>query len=122
MTGARIRADLAATLFLSEPEEYDGGELIVEDVYGSRQFKPDAGDVTLFSAGSLHMVAPVTRGVRFAAFFWLQSMIRGDEARALVHDLDLSIQDLAPRLGVDDTDLRRLSTVYHNLIRSWGDA
>jgi PKHD-type hydroxylase len=122
MTGARLRADLAATLFLSEPEDYDGGELVVEDVYGSRQFKPAAGDLALFSAGSLHMVAPVTRGVRFAAFLWLQSMIRGDEARGLVHDLDLSIQDLAPRLDADDPDMRRLLTVYHNLIRAWGDA
>ncbi|BDV40507.1 PKHD-type hydroxylase [Methylocystis bryophila] len=122
MTGARLRADLAATLFLSEAEEYDGGELIVEDLYGSRRFKPAAGDLVLFSAGSLHMVTPVTRGARFAAFLWLQSMIRGDEARGLVHDLDLSIQDLAPRLGRDDLDIRRLSIVYHNLIRSWGEA
>ena len=122
MTGARLRADLAATLFLSEPEEYQGGELIVEDIYGSRQFKPAAGDLALFSAGSLHMVAPITRGARFAAFLWLQSMIRGDEARGLVRDLDLSIQELAPRLGRDDPDMRRLATVYHNLIRTWGDA
>ena len=122
LTGARLRADLAATLVLSEPDEYEGGELIVEDLYGSREFKPAAGDLALYSAGSLHMVAPVTRGARFAAFFWLQSMIRGDEARGLVYDLDLSIQDLAPRLGRDDPDLRRLSTVYHNLIRAWGDA
>lgn len=122
MTGARIRADLAATLFLSEPEDYDGGELVVEFVYGSRTFKPEAGDLVLFPAGSLHMVAPVTRGVRFAAFLWLQSMIRGDEARGLIHDLDLSIQDLAPRLDADDPDMRRLSAVYHNLIRAWGDA
>ena len=121
-TGARIRVDLAATLFLSEPEEYDGGELIVESLYGSRQFKLAAGDLALYSAGSPHMVAPIICGVRFASFFWLQSMIRGDEARGCIHDLDLSIQDLAPRLGFDDPDVRRLSGVYHNLVRSWGEA
>lgn len=90
-TGARIRADLAATLFLSEPEEYEGGELIVDDIYGSRQFKPPAGNLILYSAGSLHMVASVTRGERIAAFLWLQSMIKGEEARDLVCNLDAAI-------------------------------
>ncbi|MBM3563386.1 MAG: Fe2+-dependent dioxygenase [Alphaproteobacteria bacterium] len=122
MTGARIRVDLAATVLLSEPDEYDGGELIVEDVYGSRRFKPPAGDLILYSAGSLHMVTPVTGGLRLASFLWLQSMIRADEARSLVCDLDESIQELAPRVGADDPDLRRLVTVYHNLIRYWGEA
>lgn len=119
LTGARLRVDLAATLFLSDPEEYEGGELLVDDVYGSRQFKLPAGDLVLYSAGSLHMVAPVTRGERFASFIWLQSMIRRDEARSLVHDLDLSIQELAPRIGADDPDLRKLASVYHNLTRYW---
>jgi PKHD-type hydroxylase len=121
MTRTRIRVDLAGTLFLSDPDEYDGGELVVDDVYGSRQFKLPAGHLALYSAGSLHMVTPVTRGVRIASFIWLQSMIRQDEARSLIYDLDASIQDLAPRIGVDDPDLRKLTTVYHNLIRHWGE-
>jgi PKHD-type hydroxylase len=122
VTGARIRVDLAATLFLSDPEEYDGGELIVDDVYGSREFKPPAGDLVLYAAGSLHLVTPVTRGARLASFMWLQSMIRQDEARSLIYDLDASIRELTPRIGRDDPDLRKLSAVYHNLIRYWGEA
>ncbi len=122
LTGARIRVDLGATLFLSDPSEYDGGDLVVDDVYGSRQFKPPAGDLVLYAAGSLHMVAPITRGVRLASFIWLQSMIRHDEARGLICDLDASIQDLAPRIGRDDPDFRKLAGVYHNLIRYWGEA
>lgn len=122
ITGARLRVDLAATLFLSEPEEYEGGELIVDDVYGSRSFKPPAGDLVLYSAGSLHMIAPVTQGTRVASFLWLQSMIRNDEARSLVHDLDSAIQELAPQLGADDPDMRKLASVYHNLTRAWAEA
>jgi PKHD-type hydroxylase len=121
-TGARMRVDLAATLLLSDPGEYEGGELIVEDIYGSRRFKPPAGDLILYSAGSLHMVTPIASGQRLASFLWLQSMIRADEARSLVCDLDESIQDLAPRVGADDPDLRKLVAVYHNLIRYWGEA
>lgn len=122
LTGARIRVDLTATLFLSEPDEYEGGHLVVEDMFGSRAFKPEAGGVVLFSAGSLNMVTPVTQGRRFSALVWLQSMIQSDEARDLVCDLDAAIQDLSPRIGDDDPDLRRLATVYHNLIRIWGEA
>lgn len=122
LTGMRIRVDLAATLFLSDPEEYDGGALIVDDVYGSREFKPPAGDLVLYAAGSLHMVTPITRGVRLASFIWLQSMIRQDEARSLIHDLDASIRELAARVGRDNPDLKKLSGVYHNLIRYWGEA
>jgi PKHD-type hydroxylase len=120
-TRSRIRVDLAATLFLSNPDEYDGGELVVDDVYGSRQFKLPAGHLALYSAGSLHMVTPITRGVRMASFLWVQSMIRQDQARSLIYDLDASIQDLAPRIGRDDPDLRKLASVYHNLIRHWGE-
>jgi len=120
-TGMRLRVDLAASVLLSDPEEYEGGDLIVDDVYGSRRFKPSAGDMALYPAGSLHMVTPVTRGVRFAAFIWLQSVIRAQEPRGLVHDLDRSIQDLVPRLAPDDPDLRKLVSVYHNLIRRWGE-
>ena len=122
VTGARIRVDLSVTLFLSDPEEYDGGELIVDDIYGSHEFKPPAGDLVLYAAGSLHMVTPVTRGARLASFIWLQSMIRQDEARSLIYDLDASIRELTPRIGRDDPDLRKLSAVYHNLIRYWGEA
>ncbi|WP_442756566.1 Fe2+-dependent dioxygenase [Methylocystis sp. JAN1] len=122
VTGARIRVDLAATLLLSAPEEYDGGHLIVEDIFGSREFKPQAGDVVLFSAGSLNMVTPVVRGERLASFIWLQSMIQSDEARDIVCDLDAAIQDLSQRVDVGDADMRKLSTVYHNLIRIWGEA
>lgn len=122
MTGARIRVDLAATLLLSEPTEYEGGHLIVEDMFGSREFKPQAGDAVLFSAGSLNMVTPVTHGERLSSFLWVQSMIRSDEARDLVCDLDAAIQDLTPRLDSDDPDMHKLSTVYHNLIRIWGEA
>jgi PKHD-type hydroxylase len=122
MTGERLRVDLGATLFLSEPDEYDGGELIVDDIYGSREFKLPAGDLVLYSAGSLHMVAEVTRGARFAAFLWLQSMVRDDEARGLLHDLDHAIQTLAPRLAKDDPDMRKLGQVYHNLTRCWTEA
>ncbi|QGM46229.1 Fe2+-dependent dioxygenase [Methylocystis heyeri] len=121
-TGARIRVDLAATLLLSEPEDYDGGELIVEDIFGSRTFKPRAGDVVLFSAGSPNMVTPITRGSRLASLVWLQSMIRSDEERDIICDLDAAIQELSPRIGGDDGDMRRLSAVYHNLIRIWGEA
>lgn len=122
MTGARIRVDLAATLLLSEPEEYDGGHLVVEDIFGSREFKPRAGDAVLFSAGSLNMLTPITRGERISSFVWVQSMVQSDEARDLICDLDAAIQDLSPRIGGDDPDMRKLSTVYHNLIRIWGEA
>src|ERR1700749_3181499 len=88
LTGLRIRTDLSVTLFLSEPEEYDGGELVVEDLYGSHQIKLPAGDLVLYPASSLHMVTPVTRGTRVASFFWLQSMIRDAHARSLIFDLD----------------------------------
>jgi len=122
MTGARIRVDLAASVMLSDPEEYEGGHLIVEDIYGSRKFKPQAGDVVLFSAGSLNMVTPIARGARLASLIWLQSMIQSDEARDLICGLDEAIQDLSPRIGGDDPDLRKLAMVYHNLIRVWGEA
>ena len=95
LTGARIRTDLSVTLFLSEPDEYDGGELIVEDYYGSHEVKLPAGHLVLYPASSLHTVTPVTRGVRVASFFWLQSMIRDGHARSLIFDLDTAIQGLA---------------------------
>lgn len=121
LTGLRIRTDLSVTLFLCEPEEYDGGELVVEDTYGSHEVKLPAGHLVLYPASSLHMVTPVTRGARVASFFWLQSMIRSDAARSMVYDLDGAIQALTERLGRDDAEVVRLSGLYHNLIRQWAE-
>jgi PKHD-type hydroxylase len=120
-SGVRIRTDLSVTLFLSEPDEYDGGELIVEDYYGSHRIKLPAGHLVLYPASSLHTVTPVTRGVRVASFFWLQSMIRDDHARRLIFDLDTAIQGLVSRLGGNDAEVVRLTGVYHNLIRYWAE-
>src|SRR6201989_1649255 len=121
LTGLRIRTDLSVQLFLSEPDEYDGGELVVEDRYGSHEIKLPAGDLVLYPASSLHMVTPVTRGMRGASFFWLQSMIRDAHARSLIFDLDNTIQALVERLGRDDPETVRLTGVYHNLIRYWAE-
>jgi len=121
LTGLRIRTDLSVTLFLSEPDEYDGGELVIEDNYGSHEVKLAAGDCVLYPASSLHMVTPVTRGARVASFFWLQSMIRDAHARSMIYDLDLAIQALVDRLGRDDPETVRLTGIYHNLIRYWAD-
>jgi PKHD-type hydroxylase len=121
LTGLRIRTDLSVTLFLTEPDEYDGGELVVEDLYGSHEVKLPAGDLVLYPASSLHMVTPVTRGARVASFFWLQSMVRDAHARSLIFDLDNAIQALVKRLGRDDPEVVRLTGVYHNLIRAWAE-
>jgi PKHD-type hydroxylase len=122
LTGLRIRTDLSVTLFLAEPEEYDGGELVIEDLYGSHEVKLPAGDLVLYPASSLHLVTPVRRGLRVASFFWLQSMIRDAQARSLIFDLDNSIQALAGRLGRDDPETVKLTGIYHNLIRYWAEA
>jgi PKHD-type hydroxylase len=121
LTGLRIRTDLSITLFLSEPDEYDGGELVVEDLYGSHEIKLPAGDLVLYPATSLHMVTPVTRGARVASFFWLQSMVRDAHARSLIYDLDTAIQALVERLGRDDPETVKLTGIYHNLIRRWAE-
>jgi PKHD-type hydroxylase len=121
LTGLRIRTDLSVTLFLSEPEEYDGGELVIEDSYGSHEVKLPAGDLVLYPASSLHLVTPVTRGARVASFFWLQSMIRDAHTRGLIYDLDHSIHALVERLGRDDPETVRLTGIYHNLIRLWSE-
>jgi PKHD-type hydroxylase len=121
LSGARIRIDLSVTLFLSEPEEYDGGELIVEDYYGSHRIKLPAGHLVLYPATSLHAVTEVTRGVRVASFFWLQSMVRDGHARSLIFDLDTAIQGLVQRVGRDDPELVKLTGIYHNLIRCWAE-
>jgi PKHD-type hydroxylase len=121
MTGLRIRTDLSITLFLSEPDEYDGAELIVEDYYGSHEVKLPAGHLVLYPASSLHMVTPITRGIRVASFFWLQSMIRDERARSMIFDLDNTIQTLVQRLGRDDPETVKLTGIYHNLIRHWAE-
>src|ERR1700744_6051624 len=121
LTGLRIRTDLSVTLFLSEPDEYDGGELVVEDLYGSHEIKLPAGHLVLYPATSLHMVTPVTRGVRVASFFWLQSMIKDAHARRLTFEMDIALQELVARLGRNDTEVRKLTNIYHNLIRYWAD-
>jgi PKHD-type hydroxylase len=121
LTGLRIRTDLSVTLFLSEPDEYEGGELVVEDLYGSHEIKLPAGHLVLYPASSLHMVTPVRRGMRVASFFWLQSMIRDVHARSLIFDLDTAIQALVERLGRDDPETVNLTGIYHNLIRHWAE-
>lgn len=121
LTGLRIRTDLSVTLFLSEPDEYDGGELVVEDNYGSHEVKLLAGDLVLYPASSLHLVTPVTSGMRVASFFWLQSMIRDAHARSMIFDLDSAIQTLVERLGRDDPETVKLTGIYHNLIRYWAE-
>jgi len=117
----RIRSDLSATLFLAEPESYDGGELIVEGQFGAQAVKLPAGHMLLYPSTSLHRVAPVTRGVRVASFFWIQSMIRGEDERKILFDLDLAIQRIAMERGQDDAEMIRLTGVYHNLLRLWAE-
>jgi PKHD-type hydroxylase len=121
-TPVRVRTDLSVTLFLAEPDEYDGGELTVEDKYGTQEVKLPAGDLVLYPATSLHYVKPVTRGVRIASFFWLQSMVRDDNVRTMLFDLDQTIQELTAEKGTDDAVCVRLTGLYHNLIRYWADA
>jgi PKHD-type hydroxylase len=121
-TDFRIRSDLSATLFLSDPASYDGGELVVEGTFGEQRVKLAAGDMILYPASSLHHVTPVTRGRRVASFFWIQSMVRDIEARRSLFELDSTIQDLAAEHGLDDPRVVRLTGLYHNLLRRWADA
>lgn len=121
LTGLRIRTDLSATLFLSEPDEYDGGELVIDDSYGSHRVKLPAGHLVLYPSTSLHMVTPVTRGARTCSFFWLQSMIKDGHARRITFDMDNTIQELVARLGRNDPEVRSLTNIYHNLIRYWAE-
>jgi PKHD-type hydroxylase len=119
-TGTRIRTDTSATLFISAPEDYDGGELVVEDTYGRHTVKLPAGDMIVYPATSLHHVTPITRGSRIASFFWTQSMIRDEAQRALLFDLDMSIV----RLSGDHPEHKSvvsLTAVYHNLLRQWAE-
>lgn len=117
-TGVRIRTDISATLFLAAPEEYDGGELLVEDTYGVQRVKLVAGSMVLYPATSLHRVEPITRGARVASFFWIQSLVREDAQRALLFDLDMAIIRLT-REHPGDPALVALTGVYNNLMRMW---
>ena len=117
----RVRSDLSATLFLEEPDAYEGGELVVEDNLGAHAVKLPAGHLLLYPASSLHRVEPVTKGARVASFFWIQSMVRDDAARANLFDHDRSIQTIAADRGQDDREVIRLTGVYHNLLRRWAD-
>lgn len=116
----KLRTDISCTLFLSAPEEYDGGELVVEDLYGTHAVKLAAGSMVLYPASSLHRVTPVTRGTRLAAFFWVQSLVRDPLQRRMLLDLDLSIQGLRRAHG-ESAELVTLSGLYHNLLRRWAD-
>lgn len=120
-TGVRIRTDLSATLFLAEPETYDGGGLVVEDTFGVHEVKLPAGDLVLYPSSSLHRVEPVTRGERIASFFWVQSLVREDARRTLLFDMDLAIQRLAQATAQDDPAIVSLTGTYHNLLRMWAE-
>ncbi len=115
----RIRTDLSATLFLSDPADYDGGELIAGE--GATPVKLPAGDLLLYPSSTVHRVTAVTRGSRIASFFWIQSMVRDDAARTLLFDLDRSVQELSASCGAGDPALVRLTGVYHNLLRRWAE-
>lgn len=117
----RIRSDLSCTLFLSEPDEYDGGELIIEEMYGPQAVKLAAGDLVLYPSKSLHRVTPVTRGARVASFFWLQSLIRDDADRETLFRLDVAIQRVNLDKGPKDAAVLELTAVYHNLMRRWAE-
>ena len=117
----RIRSDLSATLFLADPDSYDGGELVIEGQFGEQSVKLPAGHMVLYPASSLHRVTPVTRGARIASFFWIQSMVRDEGARRILFELDQSVQAIGQDRGQDDAEVIRLTGVYHNLLRRWAD-
>lgn len=119
--GMRMRADVSSTLFLSDPDEYDGGELLVEDVYGTHSVKLPAGHLVVYPSSSLHRVAPVTRGSRWASFFWAQSLVKDDAQRTMLYELDRSIIDIRQQLGDDNDAVHRLVNHYHNLLRRWAE-
>jgi PKHD-type hydroxylase len=117
----RVRTDLSATLFLSNPASYDGGELVIEDKFGPRTVKLAAGDLVLYPGTSVHHVTPVTRGARVASFFWIQSMVRGNEQRALLYEMDAIVQSLGGAGEAQHGEAVRLAGIYHNLLRFWSD-
>ncbi len=119
-SGQLLRTDLSCTLFLADPDDYDGGELVVIDTYGTHEVKLPAGDMILYPSSSVHKVEPVTRGVRVCSFFWVQSMVRDDARRAMLTELDQTIQRLRQRVG-DVDDVISLTSHYHNLLRMWAE-
>ncbi len=121
VSGRRLRTDLSATLFLEEPENYDGGELVVNDLYGDHVVKLSAGDMILYPSSSLHHVTAVTRGRRTASFFWIQSLVRDDAKRTMLLEMDVAIQRLARKVEADDEGVLSLTGVYHNLLRQWAE-
>lgn len=120
--GGRIRTDVSATLFLTDPGDYEGGELVIEDSYGAHSVKLEAGDMILYPSTSLHRVEPVTRGARLASFFWIESMVREDSQRSLLLDMDASVRTLAGEVGDGHPAVVSLTGTYHNLLRRWADA
>jgi PKHD-type hydroxylase len=118
--GSQLRSDIACTLFLADPDDYDGGELVVEDTYGEHEVKLPAGDAIVYPASSLHRVEPVTRGVRVAAFFWIQSLVREEAQRRTLLQLDTAIRTLTAS-GAEDAAVKQLTGVYHNLLRQWSE-
>ncbi|MCB6183714.1 Fe2+-dependent dioxygenase [Leeia sp. TBRC 13508] len=119
--GGNVRTDLSATLFLSEPDSYEGGELVIEDTFGTQRVKLAAGDMILYPSSSVHRVEPVTKGARIASFFWIESMIRETERRRLLYEMDMALLDLRSREG-DTEAVVRLTGCYHNLVRMWADS
>jgi PKHD-type hydroxylase len=119
---ARVRTDLSATLFLSDPADYDGGELVIEDMFGQRSIKLPAGDLVLYPSTAVHHVVPVSRGARLASFFWIQSMVRDNEQRAVLFEVDCIVQKLGGAGGAQHEEALRLAGVYHNLLRFWADS
>ena len=118
--GEQLRSDVSCTVFLCDPDEYEGGELVVSDTYGEHEVKLPAGDMIVYPSSSLHQVAPVTRGARLASFFWVQSMVRDDACRRLLFEMDGSIESLR-RSGADANAVLQLTGVYHNLLRRWAE-
>ncbi len=116
----RVRTDISCTLFLSDPADYDGGELVIADTYGEQRVKFAAGDLVLYPGTSVHRVEPVTRGARLASFFWIESMVRSDEQRRLLYDMDMSLMRLRAEHGEAEA-LVQLTGTYHNLLRMWAD-
>jgi len=119
--GERVRTDISCTLFLNEPDEYDGGELIVEDTFGEQSIKLSAGDMVLYPGTSVHRVEPVTRGHRVASFFWVESMVRSDEQRRLLYEMDRHLMRLRSTVGETEPAVIGLTGLYHNLLRAWAD-
>lgn len=116
----RVRTDVSCTLFLSEPAEYDGGDLVIETTFGEQRVKLAAGDMVVYPGTSVHRVEPVTRGARLASFFWIESMVRGDDQRRLLYEMDMSLMKLRGELG-ETPELVQLTGTYHNLLRMWAD-